>query len=408
MAIRVLVVDDSRFFRRRVSEIIAADSQLEVVATAENGAEAVDMVAKFKPDVITMDVEMPVMDGINAVKRIMASSPTPILMFSSLTTEGAQATLDALDAGALDFLPKKFEDISRNREEANRQLRARIKQIAIKRPISPLRSAPVIAPLSTRAAQQTPPMGKNSSDVQDTIRINSTNQEDKDKRVHPTVRTEAFKPIDTLKRSDSSMPTRVMRDVLRPGELRNFSILAIGTSTGGPVALQEILSKLPENFPLPIILVQHMPGTFTTAFAERLNKICKIRIKEAVEGDVLQPGLALLAPGGKQMLLQRRGGQIVIRIHAAAPGQTYKPCVDITFNSIAELFPGKVLSLILTGMGADGREGIRKLKKDHSICWAQDEASCVVFGMPGAVVEQNLADHVLPLVEMGPQLAQGM
>jgi two-component system chemotaxis response regulator CheB len=284
----------------------------------------------------------------------------------------------------LDFLPKKFEDISRNREEANRQLRTRIKQIANRRANTAPRSAATIAPVSARAAQAT------SVDSANTTEIKSTNRSDQ------------------IKRIDMSIPARRVHVVLRPGELRNFNVLAIGTSTGGPVALQEILSKLPENFPLPIILVQHMPGTFTTAFAQRLNKICKIRVQEAVEGDVLQPGLALLAPGGKQMLLQRRGGQVVIRIHAAAPGQTYKPCVDITFNSIAEVFPGKVLSLILTGMGADGREGIRKLKKDRSVCWAQDEASCVVFGMPGAVVEQNLADHVLPLMEMGPQLAQGM
>lgn len=365
MAIRVLVVDDSRFFRRRVSEIISADSQLEVVATAENGAEAVDMVVKLKPDVVTMDVEMPVMDGITAVKRIMAASPTPILMFSSLTTEGAQATLDALDAGALDFLPKKFEDISRNKEEANRQLRSRIKQIAGRRIAAGAKSAPAPRVQS--------------------VTVNAA-----------------------TKRNDAPPPARSTPQILRPGDLRNFAILAIGTSTGGPVALQEILSKLPESFPLPIVLVQHMPGTFTSAFAQRLNKICNIQVKEAAEADVLQPGVALLAPGGKQMLLQRRGGQIITRIHAAAPGQTYKPCVDITFSSIAEVFPGKVLALILTGMGADGREGIRKLKKDHSVCWAQDEASCVVFGMPGAVVEEKLADHVLPLLDIGPQLAQGM
>lgn len=408
MAIRVLVVDDSRFFRRRVSEIITADSQFEVVATAENGAEAVDMAAKFKPDVITMDVEMPVMDGITAVKRIMAARPTPILMFSSLTTEGAQATLDALDAGALDFLPKKFEDISRNREEANRQLRTRIKQIANRHSNAASRPASNITPIPTRAAQLTSTTNTNSTEVKVANRIDQIKRSDLINRSDTIERSETVRTSDTSKRSDMSMSARGVQVALRPGELRNFNILAIGTSTGGPVALQEILSKLPENFPLPIILVQHMPGTFTTAFAQRLNKICKIRVQEAVEGDVLQPGLALLAPGGKQMLLQRRGGQVVIRIHAAAPGQTYKPCVDITFNSIAEVFPGKVLSLILTGMGADGREGIRKLKKDHSVCWAQDEASCVVYGMPGAVVEQNLADHVLPLMEMGPQLAQGM
>lgn len=406
MAIRVLVVDDSRFFRKRVSEIIAADSQLEVVATAENGSEAVDMATKFKPDVITMDVEMPVMDGITAVKRIMAACPTPILMFSSLTTEGAQATLDALDAGALDFLPKKFEDISRNREEANRQLRSRIKQIATHRVVTAVRSMSSM-PTQGSNSQVTPLQPNRSSEVKSADRSQLQKKDETIKRDESSIGNDKNRII-SPKRVETSLFTRGTHIALKPGELRNFQILAIGTSTGGPVALQEILTKLPENFPLPIVLVQHMPGTFTAAFAQRLNKVCKIRVQEAVEGDVLQPGLALLAPGGKQMLLQRRGGQVVIRIHSAAPGQTYKPCVDITFSSIAELYPGKVLSLILTGMGADGREGIRKLKKDRSVCWAQDEASCVVFGMPGAVVEQNLADHVLPLMEIGPQLAQGM
>jgi len=369
MAVRVLVVDDSRFFRRRVTEMLSADPQLEVVGAAENGQEAVDMVAKLKPDVVTMDIEMPVMDGITAVRRIMATHPTPILMFSSITTDGAQATLDALDAGAVDFLPKRFEDISAEKEEARRTLCARVLQIGQrKRGALAARSAPRAAPPSPSSSAAS-------------------------MRARPVMPPAHSAPA---------------RAAVTPGFLKNFQLVAIGSSTGGPVALQEILTKLPDNFPLPIVIVQHMPSTFTAAFAQRLDKLCRVRIKEAADGDLLVPGQALLAPGGSQMVFERRGTAVAARIKPAQPGQTYRPCVDISFSSLAKVYTGKVLSIILTGMGADGREGIRELKRDNSMVWAQSEETCVVFGMPGAVVEAGLADQVLPLQEIGPRLAQGV
>ena len=185
-----------------------------------------------------------------------------------------------------------------------------------------------------------------------------------------------------------------------------YRILAIGASTGGPVALQQVLTALPKEFPLPILLVQHMPASFTGPFAQRLNQMCAIGVKEAADGDVLAAGQALLAPGGKQMVLeQRAGGQLVARIRESEPGQNYKPSVDVTFASVARLFPGKTLALVLTGMGADGREGARALKQGGSSVWAQDEKSCVVYGMPAAVAEAGLADQVLPLTAIGPEIA---
>lgn len=368
MAVRVLVVDDSRFFRRRVTEMLSADPQLEVIGAAENGQEAVDMVAKLKPDVVTMDIEMPVMDGITAVRRIMATHPTPILMFSSITTDGAQATLDALDAGAVDFLPKRFEDIAVDKDEARRTLCARVMQIGLRK-----RGA-VLARPTPRGA---PTPSSNSAAM----------------RARPVT---------------SPAHTTPTRPVITPGFLKNFQLVAIGSSTGGPVALQEILTKLPENFPLPIVIVQHMPSTFTAAFAQRLDKLCRVRIKEAADGDLLAAGQALLAPGGSQMVFERRGTSVAARIKPAQPGQTYRPCVDISFSSLAKIYTGKVLSIILTGMGADGREGIRELKRDNSMVWAQSEETCVVFGMPGAVVDAGLADQVVPLQEIGPRLAQGI
>jgi two-component system chemotaxis response regulator CheB len=359
MAVRVLVVDDSGFFRRRVTEMLNADPGLEVIGSASNGKEAVEQVDKLRPDVVTMDIEMPVMDGITATRQIMQSHPTPIIMFSSLTTDGAKATLDALDAGALDFLPKRFEDISNDREEARKLLCERVRHLARR----PARTAPSLPAAATV------------------------------KSVSPASVT---KPV-VATAPAASTPIRSR------GEIK---LVAIGTSTGGPVALQEVLSKLPGNLPVPILLVQHMPGSFTPAFAQRLNTLCAINVKEAADGDVLQAGTAYLAPGGKQMLLAKKAEQTVIRIIEAAPNQTYKPSVDVTFQSVAKLFPKTTLAVILTGMGADGREGCRELKQGGSVVWAQDQASCVVYGMPAAVTEAGLSERNLSLQDIGSSIAQ--
>ncbi|MQT33961.1 MULTISPECIES: chemotaxis-specific protein-glutamate methyltransferase CheB, partial [Pseudomonas] len=182
-----------------------------------------------------------------------------------------------------------------------------------------------------------------------------------------------------------------------------YKLVAIGTSTGGPVALQRVLTQLPGNFPAPIVLVQHMPAAFTKAFAERLDKLCRISVKEAEDGDTLRPGLALLAPGGKQMMIDGRG---TVRILPGDERLNYKPSVDITFGSAAKTYGDKVLAVVLTGMGADGREGARLLKQGGSQVWAQDEASCVIYGMPMAIVKANLADAVYSLDDMGRHLVE--
>ncbi len=353
MSLRVVVVDDSGFFRRRIVEILNADAGIEVVGTAVNGQEAIELVKQLDPDVVTMDIEMPVMDGITAVRRIMAESPRPILMFSTLTTEGAKATLDALDAGAMDFLPKRLSDIARDEESAKTLLRQRVRALGRSRL---LRRAPV----AERATQPMP---------------------------HPAA------PV-------------VPRPSVAPTALRHLRAVLIGTSTGGPVALQEVLKVLPKNFPLPIALIQHMPATFTPAFAERLNNLCQIEVKEASTGDLLKPGCALLAPGGMQMILEG-GAQTRVRIEDSPPGTIYKPSVDITFKSAVSALRGQVLAIVLTGMGADGREGARELKANGAQIWAQDAASCVVFGMPAAIIEAGLADQVLSLKEVGPALVKG-
>ncbi|CAK1698491.1 Protein-glutamate methylesterase/protein-glutamine glutaminase [Vibrio crassostreae] len=360
MAIKVLVVDDSSFFRRRVSEIINSEARLEVIDVAVNGKEAVEKAKQLRPDVITMDIEMPVMDGITAVREIMAASPTPILMFSSLTHDGARATLDALDAGALDFLPKKFEDIARNRDDAVALLQQRVIQIAAKRAF--MRRAP-IAPRATATTSTSTPLRQ---------------------------------PISTAAATSTAKPAVASTAKFRASG-KKYQLTAIGTSTGGPVALQKILTRIPANYPHPIVLVQHMPATFTAAFASRLNTLCKIEVREAQDGDVLKPGVAYLAPGGKQMMVDGRAGSARLRIIDGGDRMNYKPCVDVTFGSAAKIYGDKVLSMILTGMGADGREGSRMLKTAGSTIWAQDEDSCVVYGMPQAVAKAGISTEDLPL-----------
>ncbi|EHZ2844683.1 chemotaxis response regulator protein-glutamate methylesterase [Vibrio vulnificus] len=369
MAIKVLVVDDSSFFRRRVSEIINAESRLEVIDVAVNGKEAVEKAKRLKPDVITMDIEMPVMDGISAVREIMASVPTPILMFSSLTHDGAKATLDALDAGALDFLPKKFEDIARNRDEAVSLLQQRVIQIASKR-------AFMRRPVASSASVQERP--------QSTLNRPTTGL----RREAPAQAPVSRAPVAAKFRASG----------------KKYQLTAIGTSTGGPVALQKILTKLPANYPHPIVLVQHMPATFTAAFASRLNSLCKIQVKEAEDGDVLQAGVAYLAPGGKQMMIDGRPGAARLRIIDGGERMNYKPCVDVTFGSAAKIYADKVLSMVLTGMGADGREGARMLKSAGATIWAQDEDSCVVYGMPQAVAKAGLSTEDLPLERIAERM----
>jgi len=347
MSIRVLIVDDSRFFQRRVKEILSADAEIDVVGFADDGIDAIQKVKELAPDVVTMDVEMPIMDGITAVKKIMADNPLPIIMFSSVTRKGAKATLDALEAGAVDFIPKNFDDVAKDRDV--------VKKLLCEKIISVAKSN--YQNISTRHRTVTSP----SSDV----------------------------------------PNKVSNSVSDPNKYKAVKLVAIGTSTGGPIALQQILARLPKTFPLPIILVQHMPGSFTPAFAKRLDGLCQIQVKEAESGDLLTAATAYLAPGGCQMLIAP-GGKITIK--DCDKSEAYNPCVDRTFMSANEVYQGEILAIILTGMGADGCKGSEKLKSAGCEIWAQDEKSCVVFGMPGAVVEAGIVDCILSINDIADRL----
>ncbi len=358
MKVRVLVVDDSAFFRRRIQEIIDSDPGLEVVGAAADGREAVRKVAELKPDVVTMDIEMPVMDGIAAVREIMKKHPTPILMFSSLTREGARPTLDALEAGAMDYLPKRLDEMAGRKEEAIRILCRKLRTLGLRRPAPVLRQAAVQKEAAAAAA--------------------------------PPTRKEGVAGVPRFKAPP-------------PGRIR---LVAIGASTGGPVALQRVLTRLPADFPAPVLVIQHMPAAFTPAFAQRVDGLCRLRVKEAEDGDPLSRGTVYVAPGGRQMLVRRQGAGGRITITDGRPDLNYKPCVDITYQSLAIGNAAEVLAIVLTGMGADGCEGARALKQGGATIWAQDEKSCVVYGMPAAVVNAGLADAVLPLEKIGPALAE--
>lgn len=373
MSLKVLIVDDSRFFRRRVTEMLSVDPTMIVVGEAADGAEAVDMALKLKPDVITMDIEMPVMDGITATKRILAVSYIPILMFSSLTNEGARYTFESLEAGAVDYLPKKFEEFANNLQEAGTKLCEKIKAVA--------------------SAKRQPRSSAGTTATSARLR-DSTAIPDKANRAAKS-------------RHQANRTAPVAREHEEPNLKKGSTkLVAIGTSTGGPVALQKLLAALPANFPAAILLVQHMPSSFTGPFAERLNNMSKISVREAQDGDEIKPGLALLAPGGQQMEVKKSGDRFFVHIFPAVEGQSYKPCIDITFTSIANQRPGKTLAIILTGMGSDGCEGVLQLKDNGSQVWVQDEETSVVYGMPAAVVDAGVADYIYSIDEIATYLAE--
>ncbi|NVJ60313.1 MAG: chemotaxis response regulator protein-glutamate methylesterase [Gammaproteobacteria bacterium] len=355
MAIKVLVVDDSNFFCRRVAQILSEDPEIKVVGIANNGQEAIQKTKDLKPDVITLDVEMPIMDGITALKEIMRVAPTKALMLSSLTYEGAKLTLDALDAGAADFMLKSYEGISQASGQLANQLREKVKAIGSSR-------------VSSTTSHASAPSAQQGSQV------------------------------DT--RSVVAETQKVTKG--------NFKLVAIGASTGGPIALQKILTALPATFPVPITITQHMPGTFTGAFAQRINTLCQLSVEEAKDGTILKNGHVYVAPGGKQMLLEGSSSQPRIRIKDTDARLQYAPCVDVTYASAAKLFGSSVLAVVLTGMGADGREGARLLRQQGSQVWTQDEASCVVYGMPMSVKRAGYSNLELSVEQFAGKLQEAL
>ncbi|GGK72975.1 protein-glutamate methylesterase/protein-glutamine glutaminase [Amphritea balenae] len=350
MPVRVLIVDDSVFFRNRISLILKSHPGIEVIDVAKNGVEAVEKVQRLHPDVVTMDVEMPEMDGITALKQIMIKAPCQVLMLSSLTRRSAVTTLEALECGAADYMEKDARLWVAQAEKTGALLTDKVLALGSKKAACSLRSVVSADNAYSKAKTATVALSRHQS---------------------------------------------YTKKVVKP----DCRILTIGSSTGGPAALQEILPEMKADFPAPILLTQHMPKTFTSVFAKRLNDLCQIQVKEAEDGDHLMPGHAYLAPGGQQMILDP-GDPKRLKVRESDDRINYKPSVDLTFASVAKAYGNHAFGLVLTGMGSDGCDGARVLKKVGATVWAQDQASCTIFGMPKAVITAGLADEVLGLQEL--------
>ncbi|RKZ23556.1 chemotaxis response regulator protein-glutamate methylesterase [bacterium] len=325
--IRVLVVDDSAFMRKVIRDILEEDPEIEVVGTARNGIQAIKLVRELKPDVVTMDVEMPKMNGIEALEIIMKENPVPVIMVSAYTREGAGITIEALEKGAFDFVPKPGGPISLNMH--------RVKDILLEK-----------------------------------------------------VKAGALANIEPLFR-------KIKSKKIRKGEAKETrdKIVVIGTSTGGPRALSLVLPSIPEDFEAPILVVQHMPKGFTESFAKRLDEVCRLKVKEAEDGELIEPGKIIIAKGGKHMEVEE--GRI--KLKDTPPLHGVKPAVDPLFISAARHYGEKTVGVVLTGMGKDGKLGVEEIKRHGGKVIVQDRETSVVFGMPKAAISTGKVDEVLPL-----------
>jgi len=334
--IRVLVVDDSAFIRRAVIRMFDGHPVIRIIDVAADGAMAIDLIKKLRPDVVTLDVKMPVLDGLAALARIMKECPTPVIMLSSLTEKGGENTLKALELGAVDFIDKTAAGGPMDISGLARELTAKILVAA---------------------------------------------------------------RVDVLKlRQEEAKP--VAGEMPQVHAAKGTEIVLIGTSTGGPPALQTVLGKIPATFPCPILIVQHMPVGFTASLAERLNRLCAITVKEGVDGEVVQAGCAYLAPGGTHMKLKRNCGRMQIWLDTLPADALHRPSVDVLFESAAQVCGAATVAVVLTGMGKDGAEGAQALKRLGARVVVEAEQTSIVFGMPKAVMTAVAVDGEIPLHNM--------
>jgi two-component system, chemotaxis family, protein-glutamate methylesterase/glutaminase len=350
--IKVLIVDDSAFMRTALSRMVASDVGLCVVGTAASGIEALQKVASLDPDVITLDVEMPGIDGLETLRRIMVQFPRPVIMVSSATVHEAEITLDTLEAGAFDYVPKHLSstslDVDHIREDLVVKIKAAAERRAAKDYFNLQRKPPRAAQLPTRQSLSSP------------------------------------------------LPLRVAP-----------VIVAIGISTGGPKALQDILPTLPKDLPVPIVVVQHMPSGFTAPFAERLNKLGAISIREAADRESVRPGVVYLAPAGSHITVERTtGSRTMIRLSEKPEKQSHIPSIDVMMQSVADAFGSLAMGIIMTGMGSDGTRGMEAIHHAGGLTVGQDEMSCAVYGMPRVCAEKGILDRVVPLSQIPYEILQ--
>jgi two-component system chemotaxis response regulator CheB len=339
--VRVMVVDDSAVMRKLISNLLARDSEIEVIATAIDGDFALSKIDQLKPDVVTLDVEMPRMDGLKTLERIVSKYRLPVVMLSSFTEGGAAATMQALEMGAVDFVckPKVASQIGSMADELISKVKAAARSN--------------VAALNLRLGN---PVGR-----------------------------KAKPPV-------PAMPPD------------NAQILAIGASSGGPHALRYMLPRLPVDFAAPILIVQHLPEAFTRMLARWLDEMCAIEVKEATAGELAMPGRAYIAPAKAHMKVKKVTGGAEIQLERGAPVSGHMPSVDVLFNSVAESFGASATAVILTGMGSDGATGLGEIRKAGGHTIAQDEESCSVFGMPRVAIQRGCAKHVLALADIAPHL----
>jgi two-component system, chemotaxis family, protein-glutamate methylesterase/glutaminase len=346
--ISVLIADDSAFMRAALSRMVESDPGLYVCATAQRGLEALEQIVALRPDVVTLDVEMPGLNGLETLKRIMKECPVPVIMVSSLTQQGAETTLDALNFGAFDYLSKQNSLLSADTSKIRDDLVSKIYAAAESRKRRPMGRVP---------ASELPPV------------------------------------LSAHKRSHFAVP----------------GVIVLGTSTGGPKALQEILPTLPSDLPVAILVVQHMPRGFTKPLAVRLNGLCRIKIREAEHDDPVEPGCVYIAPAGQHMTIYRSSlSKINIRLSTFPEKTTHTPSVDVTMLSVAEVFQNLAMGVIMTGMGSDGAQGMRAIYQAGGLTLGQDEASCAVYGMPRACAEQGVVHRVVTLRNIPDQILQAI
>jgi len=378
--LRVLVADDSAFMVRTLKQMLESSPDIKVVGVAQNGKEAIQMTSELKPDIITMDIEMPVMNGLEAIQHIMNNMPTPILVISTHTTDGSQVTLDALSSGAVDFILKN------SAFNANQLLLMRDEIIE-----------KVIA------------IGRNSNLRNELTRQNTLRVQSGKTPVNtipsPTpklvIRTDASSSVQKNITTQQNSP---LADQLRKRSTQQyFKIAMIGISTGGPLSLQKLLPALPDSLPVPLLIIQHMPAKFTASLAERLNTMCKFRVKEAEHGEQLQNGTVYIAQGGMQMTVTK---QHTIDISHEPSAVLYKPSVDVLAKSVLDVFGGKVLAVMMTGMGRDGADTYKQLHKAGAYIVSQNAESSVVYGMPKAVNDEGIAHEIVGLDAMAGVITQ--
>jgi len=353
--IKVLVVDDSALVRKIITDLLESDPRIKVIGTAENGNSAIEMNRQLNPDVITLDIEMPVLDGLAALRKIIAEKPKPVIMLSVYTRHGAEATFKALEYGAVDFVPKPVSNMSLWAEEIGEQLRSKIKSV----------HESYIGAGGMVIARGPAP--------HDDTRANKVSEK----------RERTFKKTDT-----------------------STKIVGIGTSTGGPAALMQIFREFPENFPSSILVVQHMPENFTKSFAERLNVISSLNVKEAEDNDIILPGCGYIAPGDKHIKIEEKKNKKIIRVSGGEKVSGHRPSIDILFNSLASTTGGNAIGVIMTGMGRDGSSGISKIKAAGGRTIAQNEETSVVYGMNRVAIEQGGVDDIVPLSEISKKIVE--